>query len=294
MEALYFNPLGGLTLPDIVDEVFLDYANNLVLPVNQLQPAKDKGQQVSEWAKRKLKAYGSFFGGSYRRGTDMPQDSLKLHLLLNQKQYYDCDENSTKLLIFLKKSLSENFCNSVVEGGGTAVRLKATTGAFLDLYPTIKLSRGGYLVPNGCGGWYKTNPGKEETIFKKKEEVSTGRFLKLVRLMKAWNIEAGLPFDAYFLELVVYYRINDFSRYYPDLVHSLYVSMRLFLPEFLNCPAAGEVISSGAGAVVRTTVLSEAERIACTAIEERDFRKSLEIWQTLLGKSFGQGIKFKT
>lgn len=280
-------------MPNIVEEVFQEFANNLVLPIKRLQPAMDKGQQVSEWAKRKLKSFGSFFGGAYRRGTDMPQDILKLHLLMSHKHFYDCDENSTKLLFFLKKSLSENFCNSVVDGGGTVVRLKASPDADLDLFPTIKLSRGGYLVPNGHGGWYKTNPGKEETIFKKKEEVSTGRFLKLVKIMKAWNIEAGLPFDAYFLELVVYYRINDFSRYYPDLVHSLYSSMRLFLPEFLSCPAAGEVISSGVSADVRTIALGEAERIACMAIEERKIGKSLEIWQTLLGRSFGQGIKLK-
>jgi hypothetical protein len=280
-------------LLNIVEEVFREFSNNLFMPINRLQPAIDKGQQVSEWAKRELKSFGSFFGGSYRRGTDMPQDSLKLHLLLSQKNYYDCGENSTKLLFFLKKRLSENFCNSIVDGGGTVVRLKASPDADLDLFPTIKLSRGGYLVPNGHGGWCKTNPGNEETIFKKKEEVAAGRFLKLVKIMKAWNIEAGLPIDAYFLELVVYYRINDFSRYYHDLIHSLFVSMRLFLPEFLNCPAAGEVISSGANPDVRTIVLSEAERIVCKAIEERDIGKSLEIWQTLLGRSFGQGIKLK-
>jgi hypothetical protein len=287
--GLIFQPAGGFTLPSIIDEVFQNFAKNLVLPGERLTPTMEKSQQVSEWAKRKLKSFGSFFGGSYRRGTDIPQESLKLHLLLSQKHFFDSDENSTKLLYFLKKRLSEDHYKPVINGGGTVVRLNSPPAAALDLLPTIKLSRGGYLIPNGHGGWYKTNPGKEETLFKKKEEVSAGRFLKLAKIMKTWNINAGLPFDAYFLELVVYYRVNDFSKLYPDLVHSLYVSMRLFLPEFLNCPAAGEVISSGAGMGVRQTVLCEAERLAAMAIKEREIEKALEIWQLILGGSIGTG-----
>lgn len=275
-------------MPRMIEHVFQDFAKNLVLPGDQLAPAIEKSRQVSEWAKRKVKSLGSFFGGSYRRGTDIPQDSLKLHLLLSQKHYFDCDENSTKLLFFLKKRLSENYFKPVIDGGGTVVRLNSPTAAALDLLPSIKLSRGGYLVPNGQGGWYKTNPGREEALFNKKEEVSKGKFLKLARIMKTWNINAGLHFEAYFLELVVYYRINDFSKSYPDLVHSLFVSMRLFLPEFLNCPAAGEVISSGANAGFRQTVLGEAERQASQAVKEIEFEKALAAWQLILGEDFSR------
>lgn len=276
-------------MPNIIEEAFQDFAKNLVLPGDCLTAAVEKSQQVSEWAKRKVKSFGSFFGGSYRRGTDIPQESLKLHLLLSQKHFFDSDENSTKLLYFLKRRLSEDCFKSVINEGGTVLRLNSPPAAALDLLPTLKLSRGGYLVPNGHGGWHKTNPGKEETLFKKKEEVSAGRFLKLAKIMKTWNVNAGQPFDAYFLELLIYYRVNDFSKPYPDLVHSLYVSMRLFLPEFLNCPAAGEVVSSGAGMGVRQTVLCEAEKLAAMAIKEREIEKALELWQSLLGGCIGTG-----
>lgn len=79
-------------MPRIIEEVFQDFANNLVLPGDRLTAAVEKSQQVSEWAKRKVKSFGSFFGGSYRRGTDIAQESLKLHLLLSQKHFFDSDE----------------------------------------------------------------------------------------------------------------------------------------------------------------------------------------------------------
>ncbi|MFX4261642.1 SMODS domain-containing nucleotidyltransferase [Pelotomaculum propionicicum] len=276
-------------MPNNIDQIFKEFAEKLVLPADRLKPAIEKSRQVSEWAKRKIKSHGSFFGGSYRRGTDIPQESLKLHLLLSRKHYYDSNENSTKLLFFLKKRLSEDYHKPVINGGGTVVRLYSPPEAALDLLPTIRISSGGYLVPNGQGGWYKTNPGKEEALFKMKDDNSSGKFLKLAKIMKTWNINAGHPFDAYFLELVVYYRVNDFLKIYPDLVHSLFVSMRLFLPEFLNCPAAGEVISSGTGSGVRQTVLCEAERLTLDAVKETEVKNALAAWQSVLGGNFGAG-----
>jgi hypothetical protein len=291
MVALYLYSTGGSTLPDIIDEVFQDFTKHLILPGEHLQLALGKSRQVSDWVRRKLKSSGSFLGGTYRRGTDMPNDSLKMHLLLSRRYFYDCGENSTKLLFFLKKMLSEDYCNPVIDCGGTVIKLISTPAPDLDLIPTIRLSNGGYLVPNGYGGWCKSDAAREETVFKKKDEVSGGRFLRLVKIIKAWNIMAGLPFDTYFLELMVYYRVNDYSKRYPDLVYSLFVSMRLFMPDFLNCPAVGEVISSGVGSDVRQLKLQKAESLAAKTFEETDQEKALKIWQELLGEDFGRDIR---
>ncbi len=278
-------------MPDIIDEVFQDFTKHLILPGEHLQLALEKSQQVSDWVRQKFKSSGSFIGGTYRRGTDMPNDSLKIHLLLSRSYFYDCGENSTKLLFFLKKKLSEDYCNPVIDCGGTVIKLVSTPAPDLDLIPTIRLSKGGYLVPNGYGGWCKSDAAREETVFKKKDKVSGGRFLRLVKIIKAWNIMAGLPFDAYFLELMVYYRVNDYSKRYPDLVYSLFVSMRLFMPDFLSCPAVGEVISSGVGSDVRQLKLQKAESLAAKTFEETDQEKALKIWQELLGEDFGRDIR---
>ncbi|TEB11564.1 hypothetical protein [Pelotomaculum propionicicum] len=276
-------------MPESVEKAFGLFAAGLSLPAEQLQAALEKSSRVNNWARQRLNSSGSFYGGSYRRGTALPQESLKFHLLLGAKHYFSCNENSTKMLFFLRKKLSEEFSPADVRAGGTVVRLSSPGALDLDLTPTIKTSRQGYLSPNGQGGWCRINPGKEETVFKKKEELSAGRFYKFVKIIKAWNLRAGHPFNVYFLELLVYYRVNDFVKPYAELVHSFLMSMRLFLPEFLNCPAAGEVISSGANSAAGQKVLDEAINLSSRALHEDNPAEAISLWRSLLGDSFGAG-----
>lgn len=276
-----------------VEKAFQNFSASLELPGERLKAALERSEQVTDWIKRKLKVTGTFLGGSYRRGTGMPLDSLKLHLVLSPKYFFDCRENSTKLLNFLRNRLSEDYGDTIIGEGGLVVKIKTTSAVDLDLIPSIRLTKGGVLAPNGHGGWFKTNPNREETIFKNKDEISSGKFIKLAKIMKAWNLHTGRPFNPYYLELVVYYRVNDFAKPYAELVHSLFASMRLFLPEFLNCPAVGEVISAGAQAGVRQKVVEEAYSLTSKAVSERDGEKAVLIWKSLFGESFGKGKKLR-
>lgn len=274
-------------MTDSVEKAFEQFAAGLTLPAAQLKVAMGKSDQVNEWARRRLKASGSFFGGSFRRGTALPQESLKFYLLLSQRHFFDSNENSLKMLFFLKKRLTEYFSPVVISEGGMFARLSSADAVDLDLAPAIKLSRDGYLSPNGQGGWFKTNPRQEEIIFKKKEDLSSRRFLNLAKIIKVWSLRAGLPLNSYFLELLVYYRVNDYMKPYAELVHSLLMSMRLFLPEFLNCPAVGEVISSGANSTAVQKILDEVLGIASGALHENDPGRAILLWREILGDGFG-------
>lgn len=271
-----------------VEKAFEKFAAGLKIPKERLKITLERSEYLSEWFKRKLKVTGTFHGGSYRRGTGMPLDSLKLHLIFSQKYYYEYKENSAKLLYFVKNQLLEDYNQALIIKGGLAVRIKVPTAVDLDLLPTIKLTQEGYLVPNGNGGWSKTNPAREKQIFKTKDENSSGKFLKLVKIIKAYNLKAGRPFNPYFLELVIFYRVNEFTKLCADLVHALFSSMRLFLPEFLNCPAAGEIISSGAPESVRRRLIDEAFALTSRAAGEREYEKSVLLWKSLLGDRFGK------
>lgn len=245
-----------------------------------------ESEEISRWLKDKLKVKSIFWGGPYRRGTTLPSDSLRLHLILGSKHFYDCRDNSLKLLNFLKSRLSEGYCAAVLAEGGTAVRIAKPSLIALDLVPSIRLSQGGFFVPNGHGGWCKTNPAREEAIFQEKDEASGGRFRKVVKILKAWNLRAGGPFNPYFLELLIYYRVADFGKPYADLVHSIFDSMRLFLPDFLNCPAVKEAVSAGVEAGVRKKVVEDACVIAGRAVNEKNAFEAALAWRFLLGEGF--------
>lgn len=270
-----------------IEEAFLNFIAGLELTEQSLEPALAKSQQLIEVARSELKIRGAFYGGPYRRGTGIISDKLRLQLVLGSKYYYEFRENSTKLLYFLKNRLPELAEHTLLNGEHIVFR-NQSPGIDLELVPSIKLKSFGYLSPNGLGGWYKINPDKEESLFKAKDEASSGRFLQLIKIIKAWDIFAARPFDPYYLELLVYYRVNDFTKTYAELVHSLFASMRMFLPEFLNCPAADEVISCGAPEGIRKPVVEKAFSVSGKAINECEIEKSSILWRTLLGAKFGR------
>lgn len=276
-----------------IEKAFQAFAAGLEIPGGALKAALEKSEQVAQWGRRKLKITGTFTGGPYRRGTDVPQDNLVFHLVLSPKYFYDCKENSTKLLNFLRNRLTEEYRDTTISvKGGLAIKIKLDPGGALDLVPSIRLNKGGYLVPNGHGGWSRTNPSREEILFKNKDEKAGGRFCKLAKIIKAWNLHSGGTFNPYYLELLVYYRVNDFNKPYAELVHSLLASKRLFLPEFLNCPAVGEGVSSGVLTGTGRKVVEEAYNITGRAVDEKDTERAMAAWKSLLGDKYGpQGLR---
>lgn len=272
-----------------IEEAFLNLIARLELTEQSLEPALAKGRRLVKLARRELKVTGVVFGGPCRRGTGVVSDRIRLQLVLGSKYYYDFRENSTKLLYFLKNRLPESAEKSLLHGDRIIVKVDSP-GADLELVPSIKLKPAGYLSPNGLGSWYKTNPDKEAELFKAKDEASSGKFLKLVKVIKAWNLIAEKSFDPYYLELLIYYRVNDFNKTYAELVHSLFTSMQMFLPEFLNCPAADEVISCGLPERLRKQVVEKAVGVTGKAVVEWDPRMSLILWKILFGPDFGLGI----
>ncbi|GGO33940.1 hypothetical protein [Deinococcus humi] len=57
-----------------------------------------------------------------------------------------------------------------------------------------------YLIPNGRGGWQKTDPRRDAKRMTEANQRGGGRLLRLVRLVKYWNVQHGLPLGSYHLE----------------------------------------------------------------------------------------------
>lgn len=275
-------------MPD-VEQAFQSFLAGMNLSGHHVNAALERGSRLKEFVKTEIKVSGVFWGGSFRRGTSVgPLSRAKLHVVLNPKYFYEYQKNSRKLLNFLKNRLSREYENLLTGREGQVVTVKFPDLPYLEVIPSIKLSEGNFIIPNGIGGWIKTNPARQEALFKDKEEASGGQFKNLVKIMKAWNIQAGRPFNPYFLELLVYYRANDFTRTYGEYLNSLFLSKILFLPEFLSCPAVREPVSLGDLAGVRQKI-EDAYSISSRALNERDDESAIQIWRSLLGEKFGNG-----
>jgi len=269
-----------------VEQAFQQFVEGFKIPGDYEDLASERSEQLKHFLKKEIGVNEVFWGGSYRRGTSMDLDSIKLHVVLSPKYFYNCQKNSRKMLNFLRTTMSGEYANIKPGKSGQVLTVKFSGRPHLDLIPSLKLTNGNFLIPNGIGGWFKSNPATQQTIFDGKEGDSSGKFKNLVKTIKVWNNNLGMPFNSYFLELLTYYRANDFSKSYADLVISLFYSMILFLPEFLSCPAVKAPVSLGDPAGVYERI-EEAHGISSRALNEKDSHKAIALWKTLLGEGFG-------
>lgn len=270
-----------------LEQAFQNYLKGIEISGEESCVASERSDLIKKYIMNEIKVSRVFWGGSFRRGTCAgPLDGVKLHIVLSPDYFYECQKNSRKLLNFLKKTVAGEYRHVNIGRDGQVVTVKFGSRPDLYLIPSVRLSSGNYHVPNGIGGWYKTNPARQEELFNSKEELSSGRFRNLVKLIKAWNAHIRRPFNSYFLELLVYYRVNDFTGSYAEMVHSLFWSKQIFLPEFLSCPAVKEPVSLGQLDVVREKIES-AYNTSDQALKEEDQEKAVMMWKSLLGDNFG-------
>lgn len=126
--------------------------------------------------------------------------------------------NSTKLLNRFKSALTNisHYENADIHRKQQAITLKLSSYEWnFDLVPCFHTTSGVYLIPNGKGGWMKTNPEKDQELVTSINKKHNGNFLELVRLVKYWNSKA---FDkkanlesSYLLEVMLanYYRSRE-------------------------------------------------------------------------------------
>ena len=101
--------------------------------------------------------------------------------------------NSTKLLNKFKSALTNisHYENADIHRKQQAITLKLSSYKWnFDLVPCFHTTSGVYLIPNGNGGWMKTNPEKDQELVTSINQKHNGKFLELVRLVKYWNSKA--------------------------------------------------------------------------------------------------------
>jgi len=101
--------------------------------------------------------------------------------------------NSTKLLNKFKYALINisHYESANIHRRQQAITLKLSSYEWnFDLVPCFQTTSGVYLIPNGNGGWMKTNPEKDQELVTSINQKHNGKFLELVRLVKYWNSKA--------------------------------------------------------------------------------------------------------
>ena len=108
--------------------------------------------------------------------------------------------NSTRLLNKFKNALINisHYESANIHRRQQAITLKLSSYEWnFDLVPCFHTTSGVYLIPNGKGGWMKTNPEKDQELVTSINKKHNGNFLELVRLVKHLIEKQRYPHPTY-------------------------------------------------------------------------------------------------
>jgi hypothetical protein len=79
--------------------------------------------------------------------------------------------------------------------------------------PGLPRNGGGYIIPNGSGGWMATNPPFHKVFIYKADDNKGGRLKNMIRLMTYWNNRNDHLLQSFHMELLIEetYRIGDIA-----------------------------------------------------------------------------------
>lgn len=143
--------------------------------------------------------------------------------------------DSTKVLNTFRDGLKDTYPSSEIRRDGQCVNLQTTvaatsdsTGIGFDVVPCFSVipfdgSEAFYLVPDGAGGWMRSNPRKDTTICTELHNYH-GTYRKAVRLVKYWNkTQLDDKFGSYYIELAItkkFLALKQQNQRYGYLLHA--------------------------------------------------------------------------
>jgi hypothetical protein len=144
--------------------------------------------------------------GSYGRGTIVrPERDIDIMVALAVPEYWVRYKSDSRVFLrWLRDGLNRKYANTRVGVRGIAVHLALGEGLEVDLVGGFHRTGGGFLIPDGSGGWQSTNPPFHDQLMTDANVRTSSALKPLVRVMKAWNIMGnGGRLHSFHLEMMV-------------------------------------------------------------------------------------------
>jgi len=251
----------------------------------------------------------------YTHGAVLPytvaSDGLSWNPLLMPRWANGSWVSSSKLIDGFATVLKRRFPQTKIKPNGHAVTVQMTQGANAaskglgyDIVPCFSLSPnqqgeiGFYLMPDGHGGWIRTNPKHDGDVADLLQRDHNGLFRKAVKLLKYWNAEQlDGKLNSYFIELAIARAFWDKSCR-SESINTLSYGVALALwavqqavtrgvqdPWLSNAPP----VYPGELSATRVIVVKSATDLACAAWEDEKASKTASAaakWKRVFGARF--------
>lgn len=190
-----------------VTAAFTELQGRLALTANQKSVAAGRLTNLQTFfAKNYVVETAPWAIGSYGRSTIVrPERDIDIMVALAVDPYWARYQGDSRAFLhWLRDGLNKAYPNTTVGVRQIAVHLALGEKLEVDLVGGFHRKGGGFLIPNGSGGWQATNPPFHDKRMTD-ANVRLGSQLKpLVRMMKCWNIVGnGGRLHSFHLEMIV-------------------------------------------------------------------------------------------
>lgn len=195
--------------------------------------------------------------------------------------------DSTKVLNGLRAGLRDTYPSSIVKLDNHCVNLQTTVAATtesdgigFDVVPCFRLvphngSEFFYLVPDGVGGWMRSNPRKDTELCAELQAFH-GTYRQAVRLVKYWNkTQLDDAFQSYYIELAMsrkFLALKQQNQQYGFLTHAFGTAMTQLKAAYYSGDLTSLILEAPP---VNAPLLTERQ----TAVLETDVQSANSVFQ---------------
>ncbi len=282
---------------------FKKFLTNIKLTVPQKEDAKTKTRSVCKalhakyYPNTEYNGSTKFLVGSYGKHTNIrPPKDIDVIFKLPPELYeqYSSGNKQSQLLQDVRAVLKDTFTTTEkISAFGKVIVINFSEGTHsVELLPGWELESGSFRIPNteNGGSWDVWNPLAEDKNIDV-SSVATKKTRSLIRMMKAWVNNCGVPLKSFVLEILVVDYLheqynNNVTVEYPELVQGFFDFLKNKKHGSIYLPASGTHMNLGEDWYSRA---ESAYNRATKAIEYEQADKlrdsSLE-WKKIFGDDF--------
>lgn len=236
--------------------------------------------------------------GSYGKKTAIsPPTDIDIIFVMPPSEYKRYDEyrgnGQSQLLQDIKKVLLEKYPNTDIRGDGQVVQVNFVSYN-VEVVPGFRLKNGNYRIPDthDGGGWKETSPKTEMENITNSNKLTNGNTVKLIKMIKAWKCNCGVPIKSLIIELTVidflktyqYYNLgsNNYGLMVRDYFKYLLtnVSSTFIIPGTFEAIGCGKDWESKANAALSLAEKAcEYDKMFCACLASKE-------WKQIFGSRF--------
>lgn len=174
---------------------------------------------------------------------------------------------------------------------GQAVRFFYTDGLHVDVAAVLRHSNGGFKIPDGSGGWLRTDPRRHEEYLNSRNKAVSGDLRQLIRFAREWNKEHGGHLGSFHLEMLTARTFDALGTNYRQALRDFFDYNRRRLSVTDPAGYSGNLarrLSWDDVSTVKASLRKARDRadLALEAEERGDHAEAMRQWRIILGKKF--------